>query len=214
MSRVLFVARAAGKPFAIAAISIGFALALFASPAQAVEVPIASCQSPGYGCSSSLPVYDGPGPANWEAAIQLSCSRFAASHRGNGFCPCDGTICSVVTACEVVSAVPGPASIGANGIISQMRLEAFIPAVGVSVDYGQRASAQCNCPFNSGFNAAGRCVCNGTGEWNGTFCQAPSACTVGKYLDTCGSSVVGRGRRRGTVELTFCPRQPRPCGGS
>lgn len=169
-------------PAVVAAMLALIAAVLLAPSAHSVEVPIESCESPGYGCSSTLPVYNGPGPANWETAIQLSCSRFAAAHRGSGFCPCDGTICSEVTACDVVSTVPGPTTIGVNLLISTMDLEAFIPAIGANVDYGQRASAQCKCPLNAGFNVEGRCACSGSLQWNGTACVT---CTGDNYLDTC-----------------------------
>lgn len=53
----------------------------FSGRSGAIDVPLESCSSPGFNCPLNNPVYNGPGPANWETAIQLSCRRFTAAHR-------------------------------------------------------------------------------------------------------------------------------------
>lgn len=86
-----------------------FALALLFSPgAFAIEVPLASCEAVAFGCTANPnPPYAGPTPEDWEGATPLSCSRYSAAHRvGTGTCPCDGTVCSEVIACDLIN--PGP----------------------------------------------------------------------------------------------------------
>src|ERR1043166_8567472 len=67
-----------------------FAGALEAGDARAVQVPLGGCMAAGPTCAAAAgePSH-GPTPANWEAAAQLFCSRFAAAHFASGNCPCD-----------------------------------------------------------------------------------------------------------------------------
>jgi YD repeat-containing protein len=148
-----------------------------------VEVPFASCSVFGV-----CPQFNGSAPLSLEAAVQAGCLRFAASNRPGTPCPCDGTPCTILQSCTVISLF-SPGSIGGTGGASHFDATAIYPPTGQLIDYGDRTDSGCTCPQNAGLTANGTCQCNGNTVWDGRTCLAPSACTS-QYLDTCSPSVV------------------------
>lgn len=183
-----WVTRATGRGKVTFALFLSLTALFFSGPSGAIDVPIASCTASGGACTSTPPnpVYEGPGPANWEDAIQLGCRRFAAAHRVGANCACGGTVCSTVTSCSVISIVG--AFVGAQSAPGTGDVEAVDSFSGNFADFGERSLVGCTCPPGAGFKLDGSCQCNGGLIWNGTSCV--SSCTNPNYLNTCPTTPV------------------------
>ena len=176
-------------------------IALVATTTYAgVKVPFAFCNADG-GC----PQFNGVTPPNFEAALQAGCLRFAASNRPGTPCPCDGTVCSILQSCTPLYYF-SPGQVGGVGGTSHWDATAIDPRNGQLLEYLDRTDSGCTCPQNAALQADGSCECIGTGIWNGTMCQAPSACTSpnSNYLDSCSDKI------NPDKGCTTCPRFGNP----
>lgn len=152
----------AGAPLAfLLALCIGLAVSLTGSAALAQEdVPLAWCADLQRNCGEQRnPRYAGQTPADWEAAAHLLCQRLAAANYAGdsgAACPCDGTTCSTVVSCSLLSKVE-PDAIGANSARGVILVHAR-DARGTTWS-SSHALPYCGCPAGAAFTATGECVC-------------------------------------------------------
>lgn len=132
---------------------------LVPTSAHAIDVPLAWCIADGANCNNAPPTYGGDTKADWNQAAQLFCKRYAAAHYGQGYCQCDGRVCSTVTACnyELPGWTPPGNYVGANwASVGKISLSATGAGGAWGNTYG---GPTCGCPSGAVFNAAAACVC-------------------------------------------------------
>ena len=134
-------------------------------------VPLASCRIPATHC----PGESNAGPADWEAATQLSCERYAPYVCLPLNQPCHCAKRSRLTACKLLSG-PQPGAAGQRSAYAQTQMQ------GLDSDSGPwtvvSAFPHCSCPAHAVFNAQGQCVCEPGARYVAGLRQCVAARTV------------------------------------
>lgn len=168
-----------------------------------VEVPVNGCTTISGVSTNIAPYYGpaGPAPANWAAAVQLGCVRYAAAHRtcaGGAICT-DGTACSSVLQCDLAeppiatSPIPAAFASGKAYIITRDNL-ASCPASPSAPHL--LATANCGCPAGAQLWTNGKCYCADGRVWSksSNACILPANCPGSVQDGVCNPGAIVPGK--------------------